>query len=388
MKNIKAPTLQYPKFPANTQIFARPSGFSDQQLYCCDYYHGATSNAPTAYTFLNKPYIDGISVVIRWNRVETAQGVYNWTYLDALVNDAKLVYGKKIAFYLFFIAYAKVPSNQRPVGNDGGLYHSFVPEYIMDDHVTYGGVAGYGGECETSLFPGEYLSVRWHNPNVMARYNEFMIALANRYKNQIEYIYLDEFWTAVSNAARAEIPGGDVATKAAYIVQAKKDWYQYAWDAFQGGTAKVFCKANYLSATPYNNDAYDPLFQNWCGSTGKYFANESTPDMPLNFKYPFNLGATTNTSGIITTLENIAKSYSNRTHLCNTDTWGATFGSLTQINASQAINTYRFYAKTLEGASSGIIDILIPDGVTRPEQPQNGMWWRLIAPILESRYLR
>lgn len=353
-------TVNYPKLDANTRIFLRPNNFMDAQLTVSDYYNGATT-----YSFLNKTNVDGVSCAIRWSSIETSLGVYDWTFLDSLVNDAKNNFNKEIAFYLFTSAFLGTSS--------------YVPAYIRADHVTYGGSVGHGGEVRNSALTN-YLWVNWDNANLVARFQAFITALANRYKGQIAYLYLDEFWTDVELAAATNFTGGATGIK-----DAQKAYYSHAYNAFEGSSTLVFCKFNYLRTASADELADTLEVNTWAKNNGMNFSQELASPYPYDWMYPKPVGATINSIGYITSNENIGLTYSSAQYrLENTDS-----ASWVTVSDENALITMRNFARALNGAGShGIIDMQIYDGMPRPEQPTWGTWWKKFGVLIENNYLR
>lgn len=370
MKRLKgAVPPVYPKFNSGYNCLLGYAGQTDEsppQLLTSNFYGGSGND-----NMYRQAGTDGARLQMRWSKIETSQGVYNWANIDiALAEMASL--GKRVGISIL------VPSFQ----ND----FSYLPQYIRDDNVTYGGVAA-GGEMIPERGAGR--KVIWWNNNLFNRWKLFIDSMAARYKNddRLAYVHIDEFVTEISNAdvIAASTAIGGAATVAAgglVIRDTQRAYYTYLANAFSPKT--TFCQFNYLSG---DFGGFNVLANiQWAYDEGLNFAYEHALPTPYNRLYPFQNGGTI-TAPELTVNINLAKSLGFKKMLMTTDVIGSTWA---RYEAWQMANMLRYAAFVLDGTQESYYAIAVEYGVNGfpPTTEFKQQQWREMKPLIAERYLR
>jgi Beta-galactosidase len=129
-----------------------------------------------AASALSNPNVDGISIRAHWSDVETADGVYNWSYLDAKINQASAA-GKWVTLRV---------STAGGGVSQGGL----VPDWVINQIKANGGKffswldSAHSNRVKT-------IPVFW-DPTFMQKKRELIEALGKRYgdNRNIKVVYV------------------------------------------------------------------------------------------------------------------------------------------------------------------------------------------------------
>ena len=150
-----------------------------------------------AASALSNPNVDGISVRAHWSDVETADGVYNWSYLDAKINQASEA-GKWVTLRV---------STAGGGASQGGL----VPDWVINQIKANGGKffswldSAHGNRVKT-------IPVFWDS-TFMQKKRELIEALGKRYgdNRNIKVVYV-----GFANARSSDwsVPGGNTLSAA------------------------------------------------------------------------------------------------------------------------------------------------------------------------------
>lgn len=262
--------------------------------------------------------VSGCLMKVRWGAIETALNTYDFTNLETIIAQVAAHGGKCIL---------KLCNNHY-----SSATKSFLPAYIVADSVTYGGAVGSGG----SVFDagGTAAFIIWWNANVYARWQAFITAVANQYKNdsRIELIIgIDE--TASSYQAgditNAGGPSGFVTTY--------ENIYSYLKSSF--GTMPVMIPMNYIPGDDGSGTNMGNLLT-WASANNYHYCTEmaAPSSAAATSQYPAIAGSistakldTNQTTGRSWPLALLRMEY---TEYSGTSTWGSTNG----YNYTDAIN--------------------------------------------------
>lgn len=122
--------------------------------------------------------MDGVVYKIRWKDIESSLGVYSAANLDAAVSYVA-ARGKKLILRLWWKSYTD--ANDPPLAPP-------IPNYIVSDHTTYGGVSGSGGMRKVYTLPtwagwGAMLE----NAAVYARFTALIDWIGSRYGSDVAF---------------------------------------------------------------------------------------------------------------------------------------------------------------------------------------------------------
>lgn len=364
--------IQYPSSDMGFKVFIQGNSWTD--TFADGYSMGTTYwGGNSANNFMAQAGVDGISLKIRWSAIEATEGVYDFTGVDKYIAQvAARALGKPIAFHVVTSA------------SDASAPH--LPAYILADEVAYGGYPdGHGGSVQ-SRARVEYSGVRWHNANLMAKWQLFINALASRYKTTIAYVFLDEFWSDVSYETTggktdevAAAGAGNRNSGKALLETLQTIWVTYAQRAF--GATPVFCKYNYIGGC--NEKA--PIHA--AKANGLNFAAELALPAPYDYRYPKPKKASITFQTITENIE-IGRSFApdkDRLVMSEYKT-SSTYGDYTPEDMAAAL---RYAAYALEGAKNGgFYQVVCPDGIGSPNGTGTGLWCSAIGEMLNSRAYR
>jgi len=153
------------------------------------------------------PLVEGVVVQIPWYTIEVAEGVYDFSVIDAAIAQAEAV-GTNIALMI----------NSQTWGNGANEnpYTVGPPKYIIDDHQTYGGSPGEGGIWPSKDHPGQYRTLRWQD-NVAEKAQDMMVAVIEKYDQNETVQWMISGETA-TNVRVTELPDYDPDAIVANII--------------------------------------------------------------------------------------------------------------------------------------------------------------------------
>lgn len=376
MKRLKGSVpFNYPRFNAGYNCFLGYAGQTDESpanLLTGNFYGGNTAD-----NMFRQSGVDGARIMMRWNKIETSQGIYNWTNIDAVLAEMASI-NKRVGISIL------VPSFQGST--------SYLPDYIRANNATYGGSAGAGGEITPIQGAGK--KVIWWNNNLFNRWKAFIDAMAARYKNdaRLAYVHIDEFVTEISDAdviAASTAIGGAATVSAGGLVirDTQRAYYSYLAAAFSPKT--TFCQFNYLSGDGSGQNVLDNI--QWAYNVGLNFAYEHAMPTPYDRAYPFQNGSNPTNGGTITfgnisNNVNLAKSLGFKKMLLTTDVLGSTWSA---YETWQVGNMLRFAAKVLEETQESYYSIIVENGVNGfSGLDREKQQWINMKPLFAERYLR
>lgn len=330
---------------------------------------GAYWGGAGAGNIVRQTGIDGWEMRCAWENLESTLGTYTFTALDA--NIAKVTgWGKRVAISLNLTSY-------------GSATKSRAPNYIVSDNVTYGGVAGHGGELQSKVGEGypNYHTVNLWNTAVYNRFKALIDALAAQYNGVVEYIIFDELITQVSAADVDSMLGGLSAVAAKQL-----EIYDYMVSKFTNST--VFIKMNYLAGTGDTRGAVLANLESHRvnGKTGAVeLAFPSTGNLNYpNFPPNISNDHLDNTHSLLRTFSPAQRRYF---HSESGGTPGSTMSDTT--SAVQNRQAIRWAAYMSQGCNNPIWRVSINDGIGGgPGASNYGLQWAALSPYLTSRYLR
>lgn len=193
------------------------------------------SNANNAQCVIDT---DGVIYKSIWSDIEPSIGVYDFSAITSALDYCN-ERGKKLILRFFWKTYVDPndPPNSPPV-----------PNYILTDHIQYGGVSGAGGLYKNyagSSHAG--WSARLDNIGVMARAKALITALASEISFHpcfSGFMFDESNWSVYNGSS---MPAG-LSTET--IVAADKDIYLHAQAEFAGH--RVFPNVNFVDGHPYS----------------------------------------------------------------------------------------------------------------------------------------
>lgn len=166
--------------------------------------------------------MEGVIYKLTWRECETSEGVYDFTNLKRSLDFAQTE-GKGFIIRLLYKSYIDTEPKR-------------IPDYILNDHATYGGDAGSGGMI-LNQFDG--YTPRMQNQALMARFKAFIAACGKAVGNHpaLEGVSLDEStWSLSYDSGTWPVPG----LKAQDLIDAFAALNQQWRDSFPGKDVYVF----------------------------------------------------------------------------------------------------------------------------------------------------
>ena len=160
------------------------------------------------------PYVKIAISRFHWDQIETSEGVYDWTDVDAFQTKAKSK-GLKWGISLW----------EKRFGGSGRTPSSMgLPAYIRNDHVTYGGSSGgLGGMYQTTRTGAgsglDYFPIKW-NANLVTKAIALNEACLARYKADTDFVLF--FPAPVETATPNASTDGPGYTISGYETQLKR----------------------------------------------------------------------------------------------------------------------------------------------------------------------
>lgn len=371
MRRIKArKRVEYPKFNEGFNLLVGYAGQTDGvgSFNINDRFYGGVGPD----NMLRQPNVDGLRILARWNQIEPTQGNYVWERIDSAI-AVMAAEGRVTGVTLLAASYQET--------------NTFLPSYIINDHATYGGTEGHGGEVPPTTGNNGW-KVRWWNPNVMARFRALMDAMGAHFKDNpaFAYFHLDEFSTNISTAsvklASTETGGPDLASAGATVIQmTQREWGLYAHNAFAPKT--VFMQQNYLSGDGDGSKVLANI--QWAYEQGMNFSAELGLPTPYDKKYPMQPGGTI-TYPVVSNNLNFAKSLGFPKWNLTTDGIGSSWSAYTEWETA---NMMRYAAYLLEDVPESYYGIIIENGVNGFfNLEREKVQWRNIGSLFKSRFMR
>lgn len=202
---------------------------------------------------------DGVVWIFRWRDIETSEGVYNFSTLDATLNYLGQR-GKQCIPRLFLKSF--LDPNDPPTSGD-----IVVPDYVLNNHALYGGATGSGGMLRGYKYTNgvpvwQGWTVDVTNSFVQARIKALVEAVVERASGYLAHagFCYDEFvlglyhdvWPSGMSTATQDVAIKSLITHAAAVQ----------------GASDVYIGMNYLDADPPPNYPAVKAMAQWIHQRG------------------------------------------------------------------------------------------------------------------------
>ncbi len=137
------------------------------------------------FELADDPLVKGIILRVPWYAVEPGQGIYDWSIVDAGIERAQAI-GKKVGLIVRLQNFSTLAEDALTAGP---------PEYIINDHETYGGLPGQGGLEPDRDGGTEFRTRRWDS-EVMDKARAMYLDMISRYDDDGSLA-----WTALQETA-------------------------------------------------------------------------------------------------------------------------------------------------------------------------------------------